>query len=299
MKQKLRDIVDVKNNSYRLLYRLKCLTSEVGILNDLKNFFSYCEQIQQELLSKTITEENFVGYRVNGMVYKIPGTSYALKVPKGCDELSSIVIDTNLSDEDIINNIVGKLSNGVLILDYIDGRTITELKKRGASVEKIVTEFSVDTCYRYFKKLIQASKFDMFHNLYGENALLNEKLSYIVPIIFEKAFTKKVILIEDLFSQVGSCLTSEKTANKLLCKSALAMARLLLENNIDNVFLSKFDMNLKSKLDIYPVSKDLLEMIDNHLRKIVLLKKIENFSSDAAQQLAERIDELVEYFSSY
>lgn len=299
MKQKLRDTIDVRNNSYRLLYRLKCLTSEIGILNDLKNFFSYCEQIQQELLSKTITEENFVGYRVNGMLYKIPGTSYALKVPNDCEELSLVTIDTDISEEDIVNNIVGKLKNGALILDYIDGRTVSELKKRGVCVEKILAEFSVETCCKYFKKLIDASKVDMFHNTYGENSLINEKLSYIVPIIFEKAFTKKVALIEDLFSQVGSCLVKENVANNLLCKSALALARLFLENDIDTAFLSKFDINLKSKLDFYPISKDLLEMIDNRLRKIILLKKIENFSTDAAYQLTAEIDCLIEYINEY
>ena len=299
MRQRLRDITDVRSNSYRLLYRLKCLTSEIGVFNDLKNFFSYCEQIQQELLAKTITEENFLGYRVNGKVYKIPGTTYALKVPNICEELSEISIDTNLSDEDIVNNIVGKLKNGVLILDYIDGRTISELKKRGILVEKIVAEFSVETCCRYFKKLIDAAKIDMFHNTYGENALVNEKFAFIVPIIFEKAFTKKITLIEDLFSQVATCLVTEKIANNLLTKATLAMVRLILENDIDVAFLSKFDMSIKSKLDVYPISRDLLETVDNRLRKIILLKKIENFSSGAAEQLASEIDELIEYLQGY
>lgn len=299
MKRKLRDVADVKSNSYRLLYRLKCLTSEVGILNDLKNFFSYCEKIQQELLAKTITEENFVGYRVNGMVYKIPGTNYALKVPNDFCELTSVSIDTNLSEEDLINNIVGKLENGVLILDYIDGRTISEFKKRGFCIEKIIANFSVETCVRYFKKLIEASKVDMFHCTSGENLLINEKLSYITPIIFEKAFTKKLTLIEDLFSQVGSCLSTEKIANDLFCKSVFAVIQLFLENDIDATFLSKFDMNIKSKLDIFPIRRDLLENVDNRLRKIILLKKIEKFSSSAVEQFTHEIDELVLCLQKY
>lgn len=299
MRSKLQDITDVKSNSYRLLYRLKCLTSQIGILNDLKNFFSYCEQIQQELLSKTVTEENFVGYRVNGMLYKIPGTNYALKVPNDCKDLSFKSIDTNLSPEDIVNNIVGKLENGALILNYIDGRTISELKKRGTSVEKIITDLSVDACIRYFKKLIDASKIGMFHNLYGENSLINEKFLYIIPIIFEKAFTRKVMLIEDLFFQLGSCLTTKKIANDLLCKSTLALSSIILENTMDASFLSKFEMNIKEKLDIFPISRDLLENVDNRLRKIILLKKIEKFSSGAEEQFTQEIDELVLCLQKY
>lgn len=58
-------------------------------------------------------------------------------------------------------------------------------------------------------------------------------------------------------------------------------------------------MNIKSKLDIFPIRRDLLENVDNRLRKIILLKKIEKFSSSIVEQFTQEIDKLVLYLQKY
>lgn len=255
-----------------------------------KDFFTFCEALQNELLSKTISKENFIAKGAQGKVYRVPGTDCAVKVPLDCVTIPVKPISKNVSVQEKTNYVLAKIGDDIDIIRFIDGKNVNQLSNRGIPVSKTVLNMPHESFSSYIEKIVEAAKVNMYHDYTGANALLNEKYRYIVPIDFNSSLTKKANPVEDLYFQFGRFMKTEKEQNMLLAKSALAYVDLIRTNKINSTVISKTDVSLSKLEDCFlPENRRFFFETESRLKKISGLKKMESISPEISKSLNDEI----------
>lgn len=261
-----------------------------------KDFFAFCESLQRELLSKTISKENFIAKGAQGKVYRVPGTNCAVKVPLDCVSIPIKPISKNISPQEKTNYVIAKIGENVDIIKFIDGKNVHQLVKRGIPVSKTVLNMPHEAYTNYIEKLMDAAKVNMFHDFGGANTLLNEKYRFMVPIDFHSSLTRKANPVEDLYFQFGNYMKNAREENTLLAKSALAFVDMIRTNKINSALMSKTEVSL-SKVEscFMPQDRAFFYEVESKLKKIAGLKRLESISPDVSKSLEEEILKFNDY----
>lgn len=264
-----------------------------------KDFFSFCTELQQELLSKTVSKENFIFKGAQGKVYRIPGTDCAIKIPLECKNVTGKEINTNVTVQDKVNYIIAKIGDDTQIMKYIDGKNTTQLLRKGIAVNKTILDMPHESFMSYIEKIVEASKVNMFHDFGGPNTLINTKYKYMIPIDFHSSLTRKANPIEDLFFQFGKQMQSSKEQDLLLAKSALAYVDLIKSGKITSKTIAKTDVSLFKVRDCFlPKNQEFFCEVESRLKKITGFKKLESISPDIGKSLDEEIRKFNEFIAS-
>ena len=273
---------------------------DLAVFTSKKDFFSFCEKLQQELLEKTIAEENLIAQGSQGKFYRIPGTNCALRVPNDCMTVPIKPINKNVSSQDKANYILGRIGDNIEIIKYIDGKSVKELKKRGMSIKKIILNMPQEAYAGYIEKIKNAAQANMFHNYTKENTLINEKYRFIVPIDFAHSLTKKANPIEDLYFQFGNYLTTKEEQNNFFAKSVLGLVSLIEQDKLNYHCAGKINVSPEKILEKFnPEDKKFICDSLSKLKKLLALKKLENISPDAKRALPEEIQKYKDYINSH
>ena len=296
-KNKCIDILRLEDYKYcpasRILAPLK---QDLAEFASKKDFFSFCEKIQRELLSKALSKENFIASGAQGKVYRIPGTNCAIKIPHDCNTIPNKEIKTNISAQDKINNVIGTIDNRIKILKYIDGSSVKQLTQKGIAVNKAILDMPHESFKAYIEKIVDAAKVNMFHDFGGQNTLINTKYKFIVPIDFYQSLTKRANPIEDIYFQFGNYMKTAEEQDYLLAKSALAYAELIGNNKITPKSIAKTDIGFTRINDCFkPKNETFFYEVESRLKKISGLKKIEFISPDIEKSLQEEIRKFNEF----
>lgn len=286
-------------NFYPKTKLLEPLKQDLAEFASKKDFFTFGESLQKELLSKTVSKENFIAKGAQGKVYRIPGTDCAVKVPLDCVSIPIKPISKNISPQEKVNLVLAKIGDDINIIKYVDGKNPYQLSRRGVSVPKTVLSLPHEAFTNYIEKISEASKLNMFHDIAGANTLINEKYRYIVPIDFYHSLTKKANPVEDLYFQFGNYLKNSKEQDLFLAKSSLAFVDLIRTNKINAKNLAKMDVSLKKLQDCFlPENRRFFSEVEYRLKKITGLKKMESLSLEMSQSLQEEIVKFNDFITS-
>ena len=287
------------NGAYSNLGINNSQQKDLAVFTSKKDFFSFCEKLQQELLEKTISDENFIAKGSQGKFYRIPGTNCALRVPLDCVTIPIKPINKEVTAQEKANYVLGKIGDNIEIIKYIDGKSIKQLERRGVSIPRAILSMPQESYAHYIEKITDAAKANMFHNYTKSNALINEKYRFIIPIDFTHSFTKKANPVEDLYFQFGNYLTTKKEQNKFLAKAVLGFVDLIEQDKINHNFVGKINVSLDKVQEIFsPQDKKFFSETSSRLKKLLALKKLENISPDARRAMPEEIQKFRDYINN-
>lgn len=145
------------------------------------------EEIINAILISSKKSENFIGNGNEAKVYKIDGTNYCVRVPYDSKNLRNSDISLDVSEKDKVNHVVARFSNGVTIMNLIDGFSLEGRFSNTFPQEprnKALLKLPVSAFNGLFKQVCHAKDNDMIFDCSAPNLIINPKEKTITAIDF-------------------------------------------------------------------------------------------------------------------
>ena len=164
----------------------KQYTKIAPLMNDTVSFSArnFLAQPEDKIISTIIksikNEENCLGVGSEAEVFRVEGTNYCVRLPyiniEDDAELISYFgnFDLNVNDEDRINHVVAKLSNGATLMHKINGRPVLNIGMNAVEAFSSVMRVSQLPQSAYcnlLRQIASAHKKDMVFDPYGTNVI--------------------------------------------------------------------------------------------------------------------------------
>ncbi len=235
----------------------------------------------------------FIAGGAQGCVYRILGTSFAIKMKNKADlkTIFSQPLNFNLSDTDRINRIRAKIGNDFEIMDFVQGEQIkNHTNQKDFKIEKITD---------YLKYIYNAALKNIRHDCGGKNTLFDNKTGNLTPIDFYQGKPGyKHFIINDAFLQLYLSAKNANDAESLLSKIALSFLELLKTDIITKKGLLNIDTGLKNVKDIiattreYQGAQTFVCELEKKLKDIAAQKSLQGILPDAKKVLTAKIENL-------
>ena len=226
---------------------------KVEVLDEVKQL---CKCLN---IKEVVTEANFLGKGANGRVYKIPNSSYAIKIPT--DYIPNFKEDVVLNGLRKFNrdkvNFIEAICGPTKILKYVDGIPIKNVYSKVAcenneissKIAKCINNLSDSSIKKYYLQILEAKRLGLGHDFIGNNCILNAAKGDITAIDFD--IGRKTYFLESLIFQCGAPnLLSKSEQNNLIKKGLKNLLEMIQDGKIlaNEVNLSKQTLLENSKL---------------------------------------------------
>lgn len=270
--------------------------STFSLPNVQKPFFNLDAKEQSRVLAGALKDANIAGKGSEGIVYRIPETQLALKLPQKYKSIPDIPLNKNVSEQEAVNNIRAKIGDDIFIIRYAEG--ITNRDVIFSEFNRHVGETPVKSFKSYLQQIINAFSKGMKHDSGGSNAILNPETRGLTAIDFYKTNMLSVNLFDDVYLQFGRHMNEPAQVNTLLGKTSLAFLDLIKSNEINPAMIRKFPVSFR-KISGVSLSKDTVFMaeLEKQLHEITELKQLEKISPDFRTKLADKISILEDYIN--
>ena len=197
---------------------------------------------------ESIRAENLIGEGSEAKVYKIPNTSYCLRLHKPTMNEYGEEFNLHLTEEDKINHVVAKIGGNSTIMKYLEGYNAFVKRDDVAAQKRIfqdIKEMPVSAFQRLLNQFIHAMNNKMLFDCCGKNIIINPKDKTLTAIDFYKNSVEYPNTMYPL-SYMYSALTSfyDDIEYKKVCANKILNTFL---NEVESKSLSSFDF---AQLDI-------------------------------------------------
>ena len=146
------------------------------------------EKIIEAIEASVKNKKNKIGSGCEGVVYRIEGTNYCVKVPYGSQDLKKANMTLKLRPKDKINHVVARFDNGVKIMEFIEGYSAQCLRNgkkcSDSSVKKLVLELPVNAFQKLLQQIAYAKKNNMIFDSTLSNVVVNPSQKTMTAIDF-------------------------------------------------------------------------------------------------------------------
>lgn len=261
-----------------------------------QSFFNLSAKEQTRVLGCALKSENIAGRGAEGIVYRIPDSKLAVKLPEKYKSIPDIPINRNVSEQEAVNHIRAKVGEDIFIMRYING--ITNKDVSVSEFNRMVGETPVKSFKSYLQQLINAFSKGMKHDAGGSNAIITPETRGLTAIDFYKSNMLNINLFDDVYMQFGRHMNTPEQVNSLLGKTSLAFLDMIKSNEINPASIGKFQTSLRKISDITRAKDTVfLAELEKQLSEITGLKKLEKISPDIKTKLSEKIAILEGYIN--
>lgn len=124
-------------------------------------------------VKKSIKKQNSIGRGGEAEVYKIPDTSYCVRVLHDSFDKLGKVVDRNILPSEKVNHTVAKLGNGVTIMPLLEGYTFCSENITNAEVAKMIEDMPQKAIDSLFKQVCNAYNNNMSFDTGWKNVIVN------------------------------------------------------------------------------------------------------------------------------
>ena len=169
--------------------------SAVGFIKKIK-------EITEKTLNDSIKRANFIGFGGEGDVYIIPNSMFCFKIPYGIRKIEGLTYQ--VSKKDNINHVVAKTKDGVLVMKYIEGKSIYSLKDDVSAIYDLPEE----KYKKLFKQVSHAYKKGMSFDPAPSNVIYNKANKTLTAIDFFEPHNEEKYTSNYLLTEIYTCIRS-------------------------------------------------------------------------------------------
>lgn len=260
------------------------------------------------ILKKSINPDNKIGEGTEAILYKIPDSQFALRLPLNNQVIPDKPVSLNINPQDSVNHVVAKIGDEVTIVKYLKGDTPQAPYKKVAGVpeeasflskykfdsekqsqiNESIINMPVNSFKTYIGQLYNATKNGMRHDSVGENAIINPQSQTLIAVDFVKTENPKVAIFDRIFEQFGKHIDTKEQQDTLLKKSTLGFLEIIKPKS--SATITNFDVSF-DKFFIFNKfkNKELLELLEKKLPAICEKRQQYELNPHKADELYDEI----------